>query len=152
MTKIDFYIAGSENASDANSHRLIACRIIEKAYRKNLSVYVHTDNEQDAADIDELLWSFRANSFIPHEMDNDAEEKNTDSAATLAPAVLISCSGNPRQHSDVLVNLSNQRPEFYGRFLRLAEIVSADDQSKTKSRERYKYFRDRGYPLNVHQL
>lgn len=152
MTKIDFYIAGSENPSDANSHRLIACRIIEKAYRKNLSVYVHTDNERDAVDIDKLLWSFRANSFIPHDMDNSAAEKNTDSTVTSAPAVLISCSGNPRQHGDVLVNLSSQRPEFYGRFLRLAEIVSADDKAKAQSRERYKYFRDRGYPLNVHQL
>ncbi len=162
MTKIDFYIAGEDMANEAagiKSHQHVACRIIEKAYRKNLSVYVHTDSEQEATEVDELLWTFRTNSFVPHSMDNSTVDSKqpltTSTSATDAvstPEVLISSSNHPRHHADVLVNLSSKTPEFYSRFLRLAEIVSADEKAKSLSRERYKYYRDRGYPLNVHQL
>lgn len=152
MTKIDFYIAPESDSDNTagKDHHQIACRIIEKAYRRNLSVYVHTDNQDDAVAIDQLLWSFRANSFIPHSLDDDSEAL-TEGKADI-PEVLISANSNPRHHTDVLVNVSTQLPDFFARFLRLAEIVSSDNQARTLSRERYKFYRERGYPLNIHQL
>ena len=155
MTKIDFYIAAESSSKVANDsagdHHHIACRIIEKAYRRNLSVYVHTDDHTEAETLDHLLWTFRANSFIPHTLDvGEATAGSIEQADT--PEVLISAKGEPRQHTDVLVNLSSESPDFFRRFLRLAEIVSADTQAKALSRERYKYYREQGYPLNVHQL
>ena len=161
MTKIDFYIT-SINTLDDYWH--FACRLTEKAFRKQCDVYLHTANEEHMAAVDKLLWTFRPNSFLPHsseisseisaEMSNKANEDNSkiDSAASATGEILVACSGDPRDHHDVLVNLTEQTPECFSRFTRVAEVVMGTDEAKAKSRQRYKYYRDRGYPLEVHNL
>jgi len=161
MTKIDFYIT-SINTLDDYWH--FACRLTEKAFRKQCDVYLHTANEEHMAAVEKLLWTFRPNSFLPHsseisseisaEMSNKANEDNSkiDSAASATGEILVACSGDPRDHHDVLVNLTEQTPECFSRFTRVAEVVMGTDEAKAKSRQRYKYYRDRGYPLEVHNL
>lgn len=168
MTKIDFYIT---NINTLDDYFNFACRLTEKAFRKQCDVYLHTANEAHMTALDELLWTFRPNSFLPHISENNTE-KNTENSAEnssetnisnehneknphMAPAtseILVACSGDPREHHDVLVNLTEQTPECFSRFTRVAEVVMGNDQAKAKSRERYKYYRDRGYPLEVHNL
>ncbi|MBT8149622.1 MAG: DNA polymerase III subunit chi [Pseudomonadales bacterium] len=144
MTQVDFYIApGSEF-----SHCLtVACRVAEKAWRKNHHVYIHTADAAAMQTVDDLLWSFRPNSFVPHR-----HEHSEQAAPENAPDVLIACSGTPFDHHDVLINLTDQTPDFFARFTRIAEIVAGDESSRARSRERYKYYRQRGFPLEVHNL
>ena len=144
MTKVDFYIAPGSEFSECLT---IACRLVEKAWRKKHHVYVHTADPQAMHTLDELLWSFRPNSFIPHRHEN-----SDHSAPDNTPDVMVACSGEPGEHHDVLINLTENTPEFFGRFARIAEVVRGDEPSKARSRERYKYYRKRGYPLNVHSL
>ena len=161
MTKIDFYIT---NINTLDDYWNFACRLTEKAFRKQCDVYLHTANEEHMAAVDKLLWTFRPNSFLPHsseisseisaEMSNKANEDNSkiDSAASATGEILVACSGDPRDHHDVLVNLTEQTPECFSRFTRVAEVVMGTDEAKAKSRQRYKYYRDRGYPLEGHNL
>jgi len=161
MTKIDFYIT---NINTLDDYWHFACRLTEKAFRKQCDVYLHTANEEHMAAVEKLLWTFRPNSFLPHsseisseisaEMSNKANEDNSkiDSAASATGEILVACSGDPRDHHDVLVNLTEQTPECFSRFTRVAEVVMGTDEAKAKSRQRYKYYRDRGYPLEVHNL
>ncbi|HAW14527.1 MAG TPA: DNA polymerase III subunit chi [Cellvibrionales bacterium] len=165
MTKIDFYIT---NINTLDDYWNFACRLTEKAFRKQCDVYLHTANEEHMAAVDKLLWTFRPNSFLPHsseinseinseissEMTGKESEDNskTDSAASATGEILVACSGDPRDHHDVLVNLTEQTPECFSRFTRVAEVVMGTDEAKAKSRQRYKYYRDRGYPLEVHNL
>ena len=158
MTKIDFYIT---NINTLDEYLNFACRLTEKAYRKQCDVYLHTANEEHMAALDKLLWTFRPNSFLPHSSESNAENGSVNKAtennnsAELASAtgeILVACSGDPREHHDVLVNLTEQTPEFFSRFTRVAEVVMGTDEAKAKSRQRYKYYRDRGYPLEVHNL
>jgi DNA polymerase III subunit chi len=53
---------------------------------------------------------------------------------------------------DVLVNLGADVPEFFSRYERVAEVVDANAVRREQSRERYRYYRDRGYKLNTHQV
>ncbi|MGB1191745.1 MAG: DNA polymerase III subunit chi, partial [Pseudomonadales bacterium] len=78
--------------------------------------------------------------------------RNNDDAASATGEILVACSGDPRDHHDVLVNLTEETPECFSRFTRVAEVVMSTDEAKAKSRQRYKYYRDRGYPLEVHNL
>lgn len=144
MTKVDFYIAPVSELSECMK---IACRLVEKAWRRQHNVYIHTADEQSMHAVDEMLWSFRPNSFIPHR-----HEQSDTTAPQSLPDVVVACSGEPGQHHDILVNLTEETPDFFGRFTRIAEIVSGNEQAKAKSRERYKYYRKRGFPLDVHQL
>lgn len=165
MTKIDFYIT---NINSLDDYWNFACRLTEKAFRKQCDVYLHTANEEHMAAVDKLLWTFRPNSFLPHSSEirseisseispeNSGKEsedtsKNGD-AASATGEILVACSGDPRDHHDVLVNLTEETPECFSRFTRVAEVVMGTDEAKAKSRQRYKYYRDRGYPLEVHNL
>jgi DNA polymerase-3 subunit chi len=48
------------------------------------------------------------------------------------------------------VNLHAQTPPFFSRFERLAEIVGIDDAEA--GRERYRFYRERGYELRAHDM
>ena len=157
MTHIDFYITAANNIDELLNY---VCRLTEKAYRSHCDIYIHTESEQQMLALDEKLWSFRANSFLPHHHENSEAvidaikgKKENDAPSTVKQGgIFIAHSGNVGDHHDVLINLTDKTPDFFSRFNRLAEIVSSSDTAKKKSRQRYKYYRDRGYPLKVHNL
>ncbi|MGB5325685.1 MAG: DNA polymerase III subunit chi, partial [Pseudomonadales bacterium] len=101
MTRVDFYVAQGQSEKEWLS---VACRLVEKAWRKQHSVYVHTGDAQAMQQFDALLWSFRPNSFIPHRSETTAPLMGTQ------PEVLVACSGQPGDHHDVLVNLTHATP------------------------------------------
>lgn len=142
MTRIDFYII--ESGSDTATETFI-CRLTEKAWSQDNAVYLHTMDEQHAAKYDDLLWSFSKTSFIPHQLVNEEFKEKT---------VLIGHQTEidiPHQH-DVLVNLNHDAPSFFSQFERVAEIITRDEKSRIKGRERYQFYRDRGYALETHKM
>ena len=58
----------------------------------------------------------------------------------------------PTRLSDVLVNLTDTVPLFFSRFERVVELIGATDGERALGRERYRFYRDRGYPLQTHHL
>lgn len=134
MTRIDFYeVAGDELT--------YACRIIEKAWRSGMAVYAHAADAGQAARLDEHLWVFRHDSFVPHAL---AEAGNP------AP-VLIGHGAAPPPPHEALVNLSAEAPDFFEQFARVAELVPADKALREPSRKRYAFYQARGYPPQHHR-
>ena len=77
MPKVDFY---SLQQSDEQARLFFACRLTEKVLGQKLKIYIHTDSESAAQEMDDLLWSFKPESFIPHTlvgMDDDMEDLKT---------------------------------------------------------------------------
>ena len=146
MTRIDFYIIeeGSEQATET-----FICRLTEKAWSHNNDVYIHAIDEQHAAKYDELLWTFNKESFIPHQLiqneTNKTETKNIQIGHSGAEETPTTCH-------DVLINLNHEAPSFFSQFERVAEIITTDETSRTKGRERYQFYRDRGYALETHKM
>ena len=58
----------------------------------------------------------------------------------------------PMNHCDYLVNLSTERPDFFSRYLKFAEILDTSEEILTAGRKRYAFYRDRGYTLEYYQL
>jgi len=141
MTRIDFYIIenGSEQATDN-----FICRLTEKALSQNNAVFIHTLDEQHATKYDDLLWTFNDKSFIPHQL---ASPKNSS-----APVLIGHESTEMPHHHDVLINLHHEAPSFFSQFERVAEIITTDETSRIKGRERYQFYRDRGYALETHKM
>ena len=137
MTRIDFY-----QIDTAEPTFLFSCRLIEKAWRQGHRVYVHVRTDDEATELDNLLWTFRPDRFIPH----DVIELTPDGP------VHIGCGEDPRSHNDVMVNLSGEVPEFFSRFTRVAEVVPLDEDRREQARTNYRFYRDRGYPLQYHSL
>jgi len=60
-------------------------------------------------------------------------------------------SQEPQHHPiEVVINLADAVPLFFSRHNRLAEII--DGNGKAAGRERYKFYKDRGYELSTHKL
>lgn len=144
MTRVDFYIVGHQ----APEARLkLACRIAEKAVNSDHEVVINTESETDSRRLDELLWTFSQGSFLPHRLLSD------DGKADQGEPVTIGCGQEPRAGNwDLLINLAPEVPEFFGRFSRVAELVGDEAESRAAGRERFRYYRDRGYELRTHHI
>ena len=96
MTKIDFYQISDEETT-------FVCRLIDQVYRRGHHIYVHTVGQEQAKALDDHLWVFREDTFIPHAL----QETGID-----AP-IKIGCDHEPFEHQDVLINLSSVVPHFF---------------------------------------
>lgn len=138
MTRVDFYILPDV---DFEARARFACRLAYKAVSSGNKVHVHVDDTAACEDIDELMWAYPDNQFLPHEI---------IAQSTPAAPVTIGCAEPTPALDQVLINLTRSVPTFFGRFERVAEIVVGQD--KKTGRERYRHYRDRGYPLFDHDL
>ena len=141
MTRVDFYIL-KDTVDTARA--LFACRLAEKAVQQGHQVYINTESAAQLLQLDDLLWTFRAGSFLPHAVD-DGEDRGVS-------PVLLGHDREPRHSHDVLLNLSNEVPPFFSRFERVAELVGGNDAQRTGARKRYRFYKDRGYTLHTHEI
>ncbi|MEQ9562803.1 MAG: DNA polymerase III subunit chi [Woeseiaceae bacterium] len=140
MSKVDFYILA--DAGEAARY-LFACRLAEKAYRLKNTVHIRTSDNGLATRLDELLWTFRDGSFVPHEISREG-------AAREAPVSIG--AGDMSGGCDLLINLADAVPRDISAFARIAEIVSSDEDSKQRSRKRFSEYRDQGHTLDTHNI
>ena len=139
MTNIDFYIL---NSSQPEARLQFACRLAYKAWQQNRQIYLHCGSEAEAQHLDTLLWVFRADAFLPHAL--HSEQPNA--------TIVCGWKDDPTTHHDLLINLSNNTPDFFSRFTRLAEILVEHEPIIVPARQRYRFYRERGYPLKSHQI
>ena len=139
--RVDFYLLAS-NQNDARW--LIACRLLEKAYARGHKVYVLCNNKQDAEFLDELLWTFKEDSCIPHNLQGEGPEP--------PPPIQIGYEREPRGFNDILLNLADYIPPFYAKFKRVMELVINGEIEKEQSRSRYRDYKAKGCDLHVHQM
>jgi DNA polymerase-3 subunit chi len=142
MARIDFYIL---KQSGQQSRQSFACRLAEKAYRLDNTVHIHAGSQSDAQRLDELLWTFRDGSFVPHHLvgKSGADEESP---------VTIGCDGSLAEPRDLLINLGDDIPSCAGTFPRVAELVTSDEECKQLSRKRFAEYRDRGHTLETHNV
>lgn len=143
--RVDFYILETE----AEHERLrTACRLAEKAWQRGHRVFIHTDSADMARSLDDMLWTYRQDSFVPHAL---WRERLGVEAGRLEPVLVGDGSAEP-DDIDVLINLAESVPGFVERSARVAEIVPGDDPGRRSARERYRLYRERGVPIEQHNL
>lgn len=139
MTQVDFYIL-EEGAP--RGRLMFACKLADKVVGMGHKVFVQAPDEDTARELDDLMWTYHDRSFLPHCLagqDPDA-------------AVHIGHGGEPGEGFHLLINLAADVPGFFARFERVAEIVGGDASHKAQGRERFRHYKDRGYPLETHKL
>lgn len=134
MTRIDFHL-------NVENHLQYTCRLVRKAFSQNLKVVCFSTNLENLRELDDLLWTFSDDDFLPHVMTGHEQIHDT-------PIVLTNKVEDIR-HYDLLINLDKDCPSFFARFDRLVEIVGLDETNKEQARDRYRFYKDRGYPLNT---
>lgn len=131
--QVDFHILAS---ADEDARRTYACRVVEKARERGHHVYLRVADDTAAGELDNLLWTFRDRSFLPHAVD-----------APGAPdePVLIGTGDAPlRGAPDVLVNLGLTVPAEPGQYGRIVEIGDNQEEVLRAARQRFRAYRDLG--------
>ncbi len=141
MTRVSFYIL---KGSVEHDRQVFACRLIEKAYKQGHHIYIHTDSAEKTEQMNQALWSFRRDSFVPHQL---IDQTNSEQCP-----ILIGHDSKPPRLMDLLINLGNEHPLFFSQFERVAEFINDDEQIKMIGRERYRFYQQRGYELTTHKV
>ena len=139
MAQVDFYVL---DRVDEHARNTLACKLAEKAWRLENTIHIHTMTQADAMHLDELLWTFRDGSFVPHELAGSGRS---------AP-VTIGHGDEAVEARDLLITLCDEIPPFAESFPRVAELVSGEENCRQKSRERYAIYRDNGHKLETHKI
>ena len=136
MPRADFYLIAKPRFRE--QPLLLVCELAKKAYGASLPVLVLARDAAQAEALDDLLWSFDPDEYLPHQiagMDEDDDE---------AP-ILIATPDMDVPARPLLVNLRDAAPD--GRFDRVLEVVPADPAARGPLRERWKHYQSLGFEL-----
>ncbi|MGZ8190343.1 MAG: DNA polymerase III subunit chi [Methylococcaceae bacterium] len=142
MAEVSFYILQSQSVKE---RYLFACKLIEKVYRSGHTCYVLTNSLEQSQILDDLLWTFRAGSFIPHQL-------YTGELPQIENVILIGTITAPENWKKILVNLSSECPEDFQHSERILEILDGSEETKELARNRYRRYQQSGTTITTHEI
>ena len=143
MAQVDFYVL-PENGKQEH----FVCALIQKAWKQGNNIFIKTGSESAAMALDDLLWTFKDASFLPHCF-------ATEDSANTAPIVIGHANqvdGQIPDHTTVIVNLADQIPAELSKVERILEIVAGNEEERQQARQRYVDYRNQGHVLNKHTI
>ena len=146
MTQVVFYILPQSldnEPEDVSAHFIQACAIAAFYYGQSNKVFIFTDNQQDAFSVDEYLWQFDGESFVPHNLLGEGPRYGTPVEISWQPPT------HPRQ---ILINLSSNVPKFAINFQQIIDFVPASETLKIAARTRYSTYKKMGLTLSTHTV
>ena len=161
MTKVDFYTGVEDKLRTA-------CKLSHKVIESGMRVQLYSPDEATTQALDALLWSYPTTAFLPHCRSD--EEGASEMSVVLAHAQKNSTSKKSSvpgensvldedfihsetfPHNEVLISLHSTCLPFFSRFERVIEIVGLDAADTHAGRERFSFYRDRGYEMRHFDL
>lgn len=140
--RVSFYVL---DGTEPTTRLGYACRLIEKAYKLQNRIHAHAGDASMAKALDTLLWTFRQGSFVPHEL------LSPDGQPT-APVTIGAAGASAPPDADLLINLAGEVPEFYSRYLRIAEIIDGTPACREAGRVRHRFYREQGLEPETHEV
>ena len=137
MTKVDFYTGSSDKLRTA-------CQLSHKAMQNGVRTVISMPDTATRDALDKLLWHFPATAFIPH--------CRSDAGEAAQMPVVLNHGSEKFPHHELLISLHSECVPFFSRFERVIEIVGTDAEDSRMGRERYKFYKDRGYELRHFDL
>lgn len=124
-----------------------ACQLIEQAYKDHRRIHAHTANSDMAKSLDDLLWTFRQSSFIPHERLVKGSEIST-SITISAP----DSDGEVPPPADLLINLADSVPEFFNQYAQIVEVIDDSPGCREAGRLRHRFYQRQGLAPKTEQV
>lgn len=139
--RADFYLIASERFRE-QPLRLV-CELARKAFEARLPVLILARDAGQAEAIDDLLWAFDENAYIPHQIAGRDEDDE------MTP-VLIAAPATATPDRPLIVNLRDAA--FAGACERVLEVVPADPAARAPLRARWKAYQSLGFDLDKHDM
>lgn len=141
MPRADFYLIQKPRFRE-EPLRLV-CELARKAYDANLWTLVLARDAAQAEALDELLWAFDEDAYIPHQIAGTDDEDELTPVLIASPDIDVSLRA-------LVINLRDAPVE--GGFERVLEVVPADESARGPLRERWKQYQARGLALKKHDM
>ncbi|MBS0227869.1 MAG: DNA polymerase III subunit chi [Proteobacteria bacterium] len=136
MPRADFYLI--DKPRFRAQPLLLVCELVKKAYAAGLPTLVLARDQTQAEALDDLLWSFDPDEYLPHQIAGQDEDEDE------AP-ILITTPDADVPARPLLINLRDAAPA--GQFDRVLEVVPADPAARGSLRERWKHYKSLGFEL-----
>jgi DNA polymerase-3 subunit chi len=141
VPRADFYLIQKPRFRE-EPLRLV-CELARKAYDANLWTLVLARDAAQAEALDDLLWAFDENAYIPHQI------AGTDDEDELAPVLIASPDADVALRA-LVINLRDAPVD--GSFERVLEVVPADESARGPLRDRWKQYQARGLELKKYDM
>ena len=136
---VRFYVLNDDQVSQ----NVFACRLCQRALNEGLALFVWCASQEQMERLDQLLWTFQAASFVPHDIDDPT-----------APICLGLTVPDLFLHAEQKVGCLNLTAQTIDAtpFDRVLEIIEANDAAKIAGRERFKGYKQQGITPTTHQI
>ena len=141
MPRADFYLIDKPRFRE--EPLLLVCELARKAFDAGIPTLVLPRDNVQAEAIDDLMWSFDPDAYLPHQIAGSDEEDELTPILILSPDV-----DSPMR--PMVINLRDAVVD--GDFERVLEVVPADPAARAPLRERWKQYQARGLDLNKHDM
>ena len=132
-----------ESTAKTDDHFSLAASIAAEQYRLGHRIFIYVDDLEIAHTIDETIWSFDPDSFVPHNLQGEGPKGGAPVEIGTTPPV-----GNRK----VLINLASQLPDFIRRFNQVFDFVPVEATAKQAARERFKKLRQLGANITTQDI
>ncbi|MEI6894845.1 MAG: DNA polymerase III subunit chi [Colwellia sp.] len=143
QTQVMFYLLNddvTDQEEKASCSALYhACLQASYFYRQHQRVYIYTQDKQHAEQVDEMLWAFDSDSFVPHNLVGEGPKQG---------AMVEIGYQAPQGRRAVLINLTSSVPNFANQFQLIVDFVPRDETLKQQARERFKTCRQWGFQVD----
>jgi DNA polymerase-3 subunit chi len=136
MPRADFYLIDKPRFRE--QPLLLVCELARRAFAAQQPTLILVRDFEQAEAVDELLWAFDEDAFIPHQLAGDDDDADT--------AVLIVPPGIDTADRPLVINLREGCAP--GRFDRVLEVVAADPAERDGSRTRWREYARLGFEVN----
>lgn len=139
--RADFYLIAKPRFLDEPLK--LVCELARKAYDGNLWTLILARDAAQAEELDELLWAFDDDAYVPHQI------AGTDEEDEVTP-VLIATPDVDAPARALVINLRDEA--YAGQCERVLEVVPADPAARDPLRERWKQYKARGFEVNKYDM
>ena len=130
MTNVQFIF----NVKDKS---LLLHRLLLKNIQKKKTSLVFCGDQSEILALSKNLWANSEINFLPHSVNKLYENE-----------MIVLSDDRIDFMDDTLINFSSSIINGFNRYLKLIELVSDDEKTKEKARNRFKFYKDCGYKVN----
>lgn len=138
MARIDFYVL-----PDSVSPQQFACARVAEERLEGREIHIHAGSRDEAMALDDMLWTFRDISFLPHDLVQGAD---------LRPGPVTIGWQAQAPAGDLLINLAPEVPPFAASFAFVVEPVPGEPELKQQARARFRRYRELGLEPRTHEV
>ena len=140
MARADFYLIDKPRFRE--QPLLLVCELVKKAFAAEQPLLILARSQEQAEAIDQLLWEFDDDAFIPHQIAGDEDDAIC--------AVLIATPDVVGEERALVLNLRDECAP--GNWDRVLEVIAAETSEREGSRTRWREYQQRGIELKKHDM